>query len=139
MSEPEQPYGPPPGFGTSSGSVPSALSGSTWGPPPPGVGAPGYGPVDGPGGGGPTQTETKAIVALVLAVLTWTPIVPFVGAVVALVLARLARRDILASGGRLTGLGLVKAARILSIVHLVFVALAVVLVVVLLTVPFSFS
>src|SRR5205085_2684638 len=58
VSEPTQPYGPPPGYGT----------------PAPGWGTSSYGPVDGPVGGPVRQeTEPKAVVALVLAVLTWTP------------------------------------------------------------------
>ena len=56
----------------------------------------------------------------------------------ALFLAGPAKREILASGGRETGLGLVTAARVLAIVHLVFVALLVVLVVFVLAVPFAF-
>lgn len=113
MSQPQPPYGPPPGYGSPPGWGPAPVAGA----PLPWSGA--------------TETEPKAIVALVLAVLTWTPIVPFVGAIAALVLGRYATRDILTSGGRKTGLGLVRAARILSIVHLVLVAVALVAAVVL--------
>jgi hypothetical protein len=76
-------------------------------------------------------------------VLAYTPTVPFIGAVVALFLARSARRDILASGGRLTGLSLCTWAVVLSWVHLVFIALLVVLFVVLilagLALPFGLA
>jgi hypothetical protein len=82
----------------------------------------------------PTETEPKAVVALVLAVLTWTPLVPFIGAIAALVLGRMARRDIARSGGAKGGLGLVRAATVLSVLHLVLVALLLVLVLVLLAV-----
>jgi ADP-ribose pyrophosphatase YjhB (NUDIX family) len=51
------------------------------------------------------------------------PTIPFLGAIAALLLARSARRDILASGGRLTGLSLCTWAVVLSWVHLVFVVL----------------
>jgi G:T/U-mismatch repair DNA glycosylase len=80
-----------------------------------------------------------AVVALILAIAAYTPVVPFVGAVVALFLAGSARRDILASGGRQTGLGLCTAATVLSIVHLVLIGLLVVLVIGALALPFSFS
>ena len=99
--------------------------------PPPGQHGSGYGP---PHPAGPTSLEPKAWIALLCAVLAYTPTVPFLGAIAALILARSARRDILASGGRLTGLSLCTWAVVLSWVHLVFVALLVLLVVVLLAV-----
>jgi len=112
MSEQPLPYGPPPGA---------------------------VGPVVVPGAYvGPVRSEPLAVVALVLAVLTWTPVVPFVGAVAALVLCRSARRNIETSDGRRTGLGLLRAARILSVVHLAALALVAVGVVLLLALP-SFS
>ena len=101
MVEPLPPYGPPPGQ--------------------PG-GQAAYGALQGPSTG-PTETEPKAVVALVLAVLANTPLVPFVGAVAALVLARYAKRDIDRSGGAKTGRGLATAATVLAVIHLVFVAL----------------
>jgi hypothetical protein len=79
------------------------------------------------------------VIALILAIAAYTPIVPFFGAIIALVLAGSARRDIQASGGRQTGLGLCTAATVLSIVHLVLIGLLVVLVIGLLALPFSFS
>lgn len=106
-----------------------------WGPPP----GSGYGPPPSPYGAQDTKTETKAILAIVLAVAAWTPTVPFVGALAALVLARLARRDILASGGRLTGLSLCTWAVVISWVHLVALALLAVLAVAIFLVPFLLS
>lgn len=125
MSEPQPPYGPPPGQ-PGSGATPPG-----YGPPSPGYGTPptGYGPpATGHGAPqgpytGPTETEPKAVVALVLAVLANTPLVPFIGAIGALVLARWAKRDIDRSGGAKTGRGLATAATVLAVIHLVFVAL----------------
>ena len=115
------------------------------GPPPPGYGPPpGWDPTTPPpspghGQGGPQQTSTKAVVALVLALLTWTPALPLVGAVVALVVAHLARREIVESGGRLTGLGLVTATKVLAWSHLVLLALAGLLVGLLFVLGFGFG
>lgn len=67
------------------------------------------------------RTEPRAVVAVVLALAAWTPVVPFLGAVVALFLAGGAERRIRSSRGALTGLGLVTAARVLSWLHLVVV------------------
>jgi hypothetical protein len=122
-------YGPPPG----------SYAGTPYGPPP-GQSGSGYGP---PGPAGPTSLEPKAWIALLCAVLAYTPTVPFIGAIAALFLARSARRDILASGGRLTGLSLCTWATALSWVHLVFVALVTLLVVAallgVLALPFGLS
>jgi len=63
--------------------------------------------------------------------------VPFIGAIAALFLARSARRDILASGGRLTGLSFCTWATVLSWVHLVFVVGMVLLVLTLLAAGFA--
>ncbi len=115
MSEPTDPF-----------AAPSAGAGQS--PPPPSSGPTGYaGQPWGPGPASghyapPTQTNTKAIVALCLAIAAYTP-VPFIGAVIALVLASSAKREILASGGRQTGLDLCTWATVLSIIHLVFVGL----------------
>jgi hypothetical protein len=89
--------------------------------PPPAYGQP-------PAPYGAPRTETKAWVALGLAVAAYTPTIPFLGAIAALLVASSARRDILASGGALTGLDLCRWAVWLSVVHLVFVVLLVVLV-----------
>jgi hypothetical protein len=87
----------------------------------------------------PPRTEPKAVIALVLAVAAYTPTVPFLGAIAALVLARMARRDIDASGGALTGRGMVTAARVLAWVHLLFVVLLVLFIVLALAGVFTFS
>lgn len=114
-----EPYQPPAGYGS---------SGPGYGLPP----LPPGQPVTGP------ETEAKAIVALVLAITAY-PLVPFLGAIAALVLVHYARRDILRSGGAKTGLGLCRAASILAILHLVFVALVVLAIVALIVVPVSFG
>jgi hypothetical protein len=72
------------------------------------------------------QTDGTAICVLVLAICSFV-LLPVVPAVVALVLAPGAERDIAASGGRLTGEGLVRAGRVVAWVHLAL-CLAVVLV-----------
>jgi uncharacterized membrane protein YjgN (DUF898 family) len=81
---------------------------------------------------GPAQTDTRAIVALVLAIASFV-VLPLVPAVVALVLAQRSRRDIAASGGRLTGEGLATAARVVAWVNIVLCVLAVLAVVALFT------
>lgn len=130
MSEPQDPFAPPGGQPT----APPAQAGQ------PGWQAPGAGEgwQGGPTGWAPPKTNTKAIVALCLAISAYLPIVPFIGAVVALFVAGPAKREILASGGRESGLGLVTAARVLSIVHLVFVALLVAFVISAFALPFAF-
>ena len=104
---------------------------------------PGWGPPPGPaayGYGAPVpRTDTKAIVALVLAVLAYTPTVPFIGAIAALFVARASRRTIDASGGALTGRSLCTWAVVLSWVHLGFIAVVGVGWLLLLALPFTFS
>jgi hypothetical protein len=127
-TEPLTPPGPPP---PASGPPPSP----TWPQPPPaqeygqaGYGGqpPGYGPPYGapPGYGYPAgpQADGTATAALVIAVVGFF-ICPPVGAIVALVMANSAQRRIEASGGRLSGLELAKAARIVAIVELALTAL----------------
>lgn len=63
------------------------------------------------------------MIALGLAIAAYTPTIPFLGAIAAIVVARMARRDILASGGAKTGLGMCRWAIGLSVVHLVLVGL----------------
>lgn len=100
----------------------------------------GQAPSYGYGYGAPApKTDTKAIVALVLAVLAWTPTVPFIGAIAALFVARASRRDIDASGGALTGRSLCTWAVVLSWVHLVFIAVVVLFFLLLIVLPFTFS
>lgn len=96
---------------------------------------PGYGPVPQPGqpvapyrGPGPRETESKAVVALVCAIASWVAL-PLFPAIAALVVGSSARRDIDASGGRLTGEGLVTAARVIAWINLGLCALAAVVVV----------
>lgn len=103
----------------------------SYGPPP--------GSYDASYGGAAPRTDTKAIVALVLAVLAYTPTVPFIGAVAALFVARASRRDILASGGRLTGLSLCTWAVWLSWIHLVLIGLMVLVVLLVVLLPISFA
>jgi hypothetical protein len=63
------------------------------------------------------QTSSNAIVALILAVVSWA-VCPIIPAIVALVLAASAAKEIAASGGRIQGQGLVTAARIVSWVNI---------------------
>lgn len=113
-----QGYGPPPGYGPPAG----------YGPPP-GYGAPaGYGPPPGYGGyGGPPQTESKAVVALVLAIASFV-VFPVLPAIAALFVAGAARRDIDASGGRLTGDGLITGAKVTAWVNIGLCVLGVLLI-----------
>jgi hypothetical protein len=63
------------------------------------------------------QTSSNAIIALILAIVSWA-VCPIIPAVVALVLASSAAKEIAASGGRIQGGGLVTAARIVSWVNI---------------------
>lgn len=111
-----------------------------WGPPPPPYDQAAYGPpVHGPHPGyvladyrgASKPTESKAVVALVLAMASFT-VIPLLPAIAALVVAPSARRSITASQGRLGGDGLLTAARVVSWSNIALVLLAVVVVVVLL-------
>jgi hypothetical protein len=95
-----------------------------------------YGP---PPGQPAPVTETKAMIALGLAIAAYTPTIPFLGAIAAIVLARMARRDILASGGRLKGLELCTWATVLSVIHLVLVGLLFLVLLAVFVLPFSFA
>jgi hypothetical protein len=97
-----------------------------------------WGVPQGSGPGGAPRTDTRAAVALVLAIVSFV-LLPLVPAVVALVLAARSRRDIAASGGRLTGEGLAQAARVLAWINLVLCVLAVVAVVVLFGLFFTYG
>jgi hypothetical protein len=77
---------------------------------------------------GPAQTETKAIVALVCAIAAWV-VLPLLPAIAALMIGKTARREILQSGGRLTGDGLVTAAKVIAWVNIALCVLVVVFVV----------
>jgi hypothetical protein len=116
-----EPPPPPPGYGQPG-----------YGQPPPGAppygGQPGYGPAGygtqpGYGYGYPAgpPTDSSATAALVIAIVGFF-ICPPVGAVVALVMANSAQKRIEASQGRLGGLELAKAARIIAIVELALTA-----------------
>jgi hypothetical protein len=78
-----------------------------WGPP----SAPGVAPYATP------RTDGTAIAALVLSIVSFA-FCPLIAAVVALVLAHVAGNKIDASGGRLTGTGIVRAAQIISWIHI---------------------
>jgi hypothetical protein len=117
---------PPPGYGQP---PPGAPYGGQPGSGPPGYGGqPGYG-TQPPGYGygypaGP-PTDGSATAALVIAIVGFFTCPP-VGAVVALILANSAQKRIEASEGRLGGLELAKAARIIAIVELVLTAILIV-------------
>jgi hypothetical protein len=102
-------------------SVPPAPQGANpqWGPP--------------PGGGAyaPPRTEGTAVAALICAIASWV-VCPIILAVVALGLAHSAGNKIDASGGRITGEGLVKAAQIIAWIHIALATIAVVLAAILL-------
>jgi hypothetical protein len=109
---------PPPGYGQPGPPPPSPYG------PPPGYGQPGYGaPPPGYGYGYPAgpQADSTATAALVIAIVGIFICMP-VGAIVALVMANSAQQRIEASEGRLTGLELARAARIIAIVELVLTA-----------------
>lgn len=101
----QQPPVPPPGA-----PIPPPL--------PPGGGyapAPAYGvpPVAQP------QTNSNAIIALVLAIVSWA-ICPIIASIVALVFASKAKKEIAQSGGWQTGEGFVTAAKIIAWINIVF-------------------
>ena len=117
------PYGQQPSYGTPP-------------PPPPGYGQQPYGAQPygqqpyGYGGYAAPETESMAVVALVLAIASFV-VCPIIPAIVALVLANNADTAIQASGGRKTGEGLTKAARIIAWINLgIFVATLVIVVVI---------
>ena len=100
--------------------------GQQYGQPPVGYGPPAWGQ-GGPGGpGGQSRTEPKAIIALVCAIGAWL-VFPLLPAIAALMVGSSARRDIEASGGWLTGEGLVTAARIVAWANIVLCVLGVLL------------
>ena len=88
--------------------------------PPPAYGPPpqGYGQVGAYGGyAGPQQTSSRAIIALVLAIGSFV-VFPLVPAIVALALVPGAREEIELSGGRVTGDGLLTAAKIVAWINI---------------------
>jgi hypothetical protein len=90
-------------------------------PPPPGTPIPPqqWGPPAAPGVApyAPAKTDGTAIAALILSIVSWV-FCPIIAAVVALVLAHVAGNKIDASGGRLTGAGIVRAAQIIAWIHI---------------------
>ena len=119
---------PPPGEPDPFGQQPSQQP-PYGAPPPPPPPPPAYGYQQQPYGYGgysaAPETESGAIIALVLAIASFV-VCPVVPAVVALVVANNADTAIEASGGRKTGDGLTKAARIISWVNIgIFVAVIV--------------
>lgn len=102
---PQQPW-----TGSGYGAAPQGPPASYGPPPQPGQYPPGFGyPAP--------KTDGTAIAVLVLAVCSFV-VFPIVPAIIALVLAPGAMRTIEASGGRLTGEGLVRAGRITAWIHL---------------------
>jgi ABC-type sugar transport system permease subunit len=106
-------YAPPPG--PPPGPPPSPNPAPQWGPP----------PASGPAAYGTPHTDGTAVVALILSIASWV-ICPMIAAIVALVLAHVAGNKIDASGGRVTGEGLVRAAQIIAWIHIVVTTLVMV-------------
>ena len=84
--------------------------GSSWA-----AAAPSAAPAPSPGSA-PT-TSTKAIVGLVLAILSWL-LCPVIAAIPALFVARASDKEIAASGGRISGAGLNTATRIVAWINI---------------------
>lgn len=70
----------------------------------------------------PTTTSSMAIVSLISAIVGWL-LLPIIGALVAVITGHIARREILASGGRLSGNGLALTGLILGYLQLVLGAI----------------
>lgn len=112
--EPPPPPPPPPPYGQQ--------------PQPPQYGQPPYGqqpPYGYQAYGPPAQTEGSAVGALVASILAWV-VCPLIPAIVALVMIPGAKRKIDASGGRLTGDGLLTAAKWISWINIALWALMIV-------------
>jgi len=82
---------------------------------------PGYGVPQAPA----PQTNNNAIVAFVLALVSWV-ICPIIPAIVALVFASKGKKEIEQSGGWQTGEGFVTAAKIISWLNIVFYPLIII-------------
>jgi len=74
------------------------------------------------------QTDSKAVVALILAISSWI-VCPFITAIVALVLAGQSNRAIDASGGRLEGRSMNTATKVIAWINIVLSILALIAVV----------
>ena len=116
----QDPYGQQPSYGTPppppGGQDPYGQQPSYGTPPPPPYGGYGQQPYGYAGYQAP-EIESSAVVALVLAIASFV-VCPVIPAIVALVLANNADTAIQASGGRKTGEGLTKAARIVSWINI---------------------
>ena len=77
-----------------------------------------------PGMPTPPVTDGTAVTALICSILSWV-VLPVVLAIVALVLARTSERDIVASAGAKSGMGLVTASRWVAWINLLVVGMAV--------------
>jgi hypothetical protein len=66
-----------------------------------------------------TRTSTNAIIALVLSIVSWV-ICPVIPAIVALILAQQGAKEIAAAPDRVSGTGLVTAARWISWINIGF-------------------
>ena len=112
---PGQPYAPPPP------QAPGSYTGPPQGYPPSGYPPVGYQAVGYPPAA--RQTESKAVVALILAISSWI-ICPFITAIAALVLAGQSNRAIVASGGRLEGRSMNTATKVIAWINIVLSVLA---------------
>jgi uncharacterized membrane protein len=89
--------------------------------------APQWGAPPATGGGYATpRTEGMAIAALICAIASWV-VCPIVLAIIALALAHAAGNKIDASGGRLTGDGVVRAAQIVAWIHIAVLTIGMVI------------
>ena len=136
--DPGAPPPPPPSYGTPpppppyGQSDPPPYSSTSYGQPPygqqPQYGQPPYGqqpPYGYQQYGTPPQTEGTAIGALIASILAWV-FCPLIPAIVALVMIPGAKRKIDSSGGRLTGDGLLTAAKWISWINIGFYVLLIV-------------
>jgi hypothetical protein len=128
---PGQPYGAPPPYAQPPyaqppyGAPPYA---TPPGQPPQGGYPPPYG-YAGYGYPAPRENEQLAIWALVLSIAEWV-LCPIIPGIVALILAGRAEAAIAASGGRVGGEGMIKAARIVTWVHFALIAVVILFVIV---------
>lgn len=121
---PDQSYAPPPS-GAYAGPPPDY--------PPPGYPPQGYQAV---GYGQPAQTDSMAIVGLILAIASWV-VCPLVTAVIALVVAGQSSRAIDGSSGRLEGRTLNTATKVISWINIVVSVIAIVALIGFLVVGFT--